>query len=124
MAQKQQNSVEKVKTIFEMTVERMKSLGVYRSEYDGIIYIYSQLCEQYETLTIKFEKSKYEYESFTAAGGAKKAPIVATLETLRKDILGYSDRLCLNPKSFDAMNIKPAAKASKLDAAMDAIQNE
>jgi phage terminase small subunit len=121
---KKAQDIERTKTIFETTVERMKSLGVYKTEYDGIIYIYSQLCEQYETLTLKFEKSKYEYESFTAAGGAKKAPIVATLETLRKDILGYSDRLCLNPKAYDAMNIKPAAKASKLDKAMDALQDD
>ena len=32
-------------------------------------------------------------------GGKKKAPIVAALESLRKDILQYSDRLCLNPRA-------------------------
>jgi phage terminase small subunit len=102
----------------------MKSLGIYKPEYDRIIKIYSQLCEQYDNLTLEFTNSNYNCTSYTAAGGEKKDPLVATLETLRKDILVYSDRLCLNPKSFDAMNIKPAPKISKLDAAMDAIQNE
>lgn len=93
--------------IFNETVARMKSLGVYREEFDGQIEIYAQLCEQYVLLTERFEESGYEVEIDTLTGGKKKAPIVATLEGLRKDILAYSDRLCLNPKSFDGLGIEP-----------------
>lgn len=111
------------KSIYEETVERMKTLGVYKNEYSGTIQIYSQLCEQYILLTERFEKTKYRIQTRSAQGGMKKAPIVATLESLRKDILAYSDRLCLNPKAFDSMTIKPEKKKSKLEEAMEKIRS-
>ena len=52
----------------------------------------------------------------------KKAPIVATLESLRKDIATYSDRLCLNPKAFKAVSSNISTETtSKLDRAMEAL---
>ncbi len=109
-----------IQTIFEETIKYMQTLGVYRSEYDSTIRIYAQLREQYDALTERFEKSKYKIQTASAQGGMKKAPIVATLESLRKDILTYSDRLCLNPKAYDAMNIKPIKK-SKLSEAIEGV---
>lgn len=81
------------------TVKSMKDLGVYKKEYDGIINIYAELLEQYAILTARFEQGGRQCVAFTADGGEKKAPLVATLEALRKDILQYSDRLMLNPKA-------------------------
>lgn len=107
-----------VDLIFNDTVQKMKELGVYRAEYDSTIRIFSELCEQYQILTERFEKSKYKIQTKSAQGGMKKAPIVATLESLRKDILAYSDRLCLNPKSFDSLGLKEKPKQSKLEAAL------
>lgn len=104
---------------YEKTIEQMKELGVYRPEYNHIISIYAELCEQYQILVDRFEKSKYKIQTKSAQGGMKKAPIVATLESLRKDILTYSDRLCLNPKSFDALGLREQPKMSKLDAALE-----
>ena len=47
----------------------------------------------------------------------KKSPLVQTLETLRKDILSYSDRLCLNPKALTEDKLKTnKAKPVGLDA--------
>ena len=103
--------------IFETTVDRMESLGVYRPEYDGQIEIYAQLCEQYVLLTERFERSGYKVQTKSAQGGMKKSPIVATLEALRKDILSYSDRLCLNPKSFESLGID-RPKVSALEEAL------
>lgn len=117
MAEIQQEEIKR--TIFDSTVESMKSLGVYRSEYNGTISTYADICEQYLRLTDRFKRSKYKIQTQSAQGGMKKAPIVSTLESLRKDMLMYSDRLCLNPKSFDAMTIKPQPKQSKLDKALD-----
>ena len=77
----------------------MKALGVHKPQYNRLVGIYSELLHQYLLLNEKFEEEGYEFESLSAAGSAKKSPIVATLEGLRKDILAYSDRLCLNPKS-------------------------
>ena len=77
----------------------MKELGVYKPEFEPIIEIYGQLIEQYEILTKKFIDSKYDFEE-TTAQGTKKAPIVTTLESLRKDILAYSAQLGLTPQGL------------------------
>lgn len=82
-----------------MTIKSMKKLGVYKREYDEIISIYAELLEQYAILTAEFEKGNHRCVSMTADGGEKKSPLIATLESLRKDILQYSDRLMLNPKA-------------------------
>ena len=109
----------KQQDIFEETVRKMTSLVVYRPEYDGQIEIYAQLCEQYVLLTDRFERSGYRVQTKSAQGGMKKSPIVATLEALRKDILSYSDRLCLNPKSYDAMDISAPKKNALAEALKD-----
>lgn len=101
-------------TIKRNTIRDMKSIGVYDPGYDPIIDTYAELREQYNRLTKTFKDSKYKVEESTADGGKKKAPIVAALESLRKDILSYSDRLCLNPKSVDSVDIKKKKSASKL----------
>ncbi|WP_191556440.1 P27 family phage terminase small subunit [Metabacillus idriensis] len=89
-------------TIKRKTISDMKELGVHKPQYNRLIDIYAELVFQYNRLNEQFKQEGYEYESYTAAGGAKKSPIVASLESLRKDILAYSDRLCLNPKSSDS----------------------
>ncbi len=86
-------------TIKKNTIEDMKKLNTYKPEYDACIDIYAELMEQYARLTKTFKDAGYRIEEYTAEGGKKKAPLVATLESLRKDILQYSDRLCLNPKA-------------------------
>lgn len=84
----------------------MKKIGTYKPVYNPVIDVYSEIREQYERLTKEFKDSGYTYEVETSQGGMKKAPIVATLESLRKDILAYSDRLCLNPKALESIEIE------------------
>lgn len=95
------NAVPTKETIKRRTISDMKKLGVHKPEYNRLVDIYSELVCQYLTLTEEFENSDYKFEVPTETG-TKKAPIVATLESLRKDILAYSDRLCLNPQSMKA----------------------
>lgn len=102
------------KAIKDHTVQDMKALGVYKPEYDRIIEIYAELVDQYNVITREFKLGGYQYEVETDQGGKKKAPIVATLETLRKDILAYSDRLCLNPKSLESVTTDTGKKKSAL----------
>ena len=84
-------------TIKTNTISSMKTMGNYRPEYDPI---YSGLREQYERLSREYENGKsFKYSTKTADGGEKKSPLSLTMEALRKDILQYSDRLMLNPKS-------------------------
>ncbi len=108
--------MESIKKIHENTVKNMKKLNTYRVEYEPIIDIYAELCHQYQRLTSEWKKSKYSYSDRTAAGGGKKSPLVSTIESLRKDILAYSDRLCLNPKSMMEDKPKKPKKKSRMDS--------
>ncbi len=101
------------------TIKDMKKLGVHKSEYNRIIDLYAGLVYQYYQISDDFEKGGYQYETSTADGGTKKSAIVATLENLRKDILTYSDRLCLNPQ---ATKVKPE-KLKKLSKLGEALKN-
>lgn len=103
-------------TIKRRTITDMKELGVHKPQYNRMIDIYSELVYQFLKLNDEFEREGYQYESYTAAGGAKKSPIVATLESLRKDILAYSDRLCLNPKSLETVTAETQSKSTLASA--------
>lgn len=98
-------------SIKDKVIDDMKGLGTYKPEFDAIITIYSDLLAQYEQANQKFIESGYQYETETAAGGTKKSAIVATLENLRKDIIAYSDRLCLNPKSVETVTTDNPTKS-------------
>ena len=100
-------------TVKRATIKDMKKLGIHKSEYNRLIDIYSGLVVQYYEALEDFENDGRQYETETAAGGSKKSAIVATLENLRKDILAYSDRLCLNPKSLETVTAE-TGKKSKL----------
>lgn len=98
-------------TIRANTISDMKKLGVYKPEYEPIICIYCELREQYELYTKQLKEKEYKCDEWTAAGGTKKSALIATLENLRKDILQYSDRLCLNPKANSNADIPKQGKS-------------
>lgn len=110
-------SIEKYKSLSvkERVTQDMKGLGVYKTEYDNIITIYCDLLTQYDDAQKKFIDSNYQYETSTAAGGTKKSAIVATLENLRKDIIAYSDRLCLNPRAIENITTENKKQSSLSD---------
>lgn len=109
-------------TIKKNTIEDMKKLGVYKPEYDRVIDIYSELCEQYELYTRQLKDKEFKCDEYTAAGGTKKSALVSTIETIRKDILAYSDRLCLNPKAIGTITPENTKKKSKLASALSSLQ--
>ena len=108
-------------TIKRKTIKDMKELGIHKPQYNRLIDIYAGLVHQYLLALNEFEESGYQYEVATGSGGTKKSPIVATMENLRKDILQYSDRLCLNPKSFESVTIETENK-SKLASVLSALE--
>ena len=110
-------------TIKRATIANMKALGTHKPEYNRLIDIYAELVEQYGILTQRFVDGDYSFQVPTADGGYKKAPIVATLENLRKDILAYSDRLCLNPKSLETVTAEKESK-SKLASVLSTLEKE
>ncbi|MEJ6349050.1 P27 family phage terminase small subunit [Holzapfeliella sp. He02] len=84
-------------------IRQMKALGTYQPGYADIINVYVDLMLQYDALQSQYEASGYQVtEEYTNKAGAtnqRKVPILNALETLRKDIATYSDRLQLNPKA-------------------------
>ena len=79
----------------------MKQLGTYRPEYESAIAIAAQLMEQYDT---------------------QKAPIVTTLESLRKDVLTYLSALGLTPAGAKKLDAAATAKAQE-DPLIAALKN-
>lgn len=109
-------------TIKVQTIQAMKTMGTYRAEYDPIIDVYSDMREQYERLSREYAEHKsFRYATPTADGGEKKSPLSLTLESLRRDILAYSDRLMLNPKA-KADTGEKQKKLSKLAGVLDHAQ--
>ena len=98
-------------TIKAHTISAMKKMGTFEPEYEPIIEIYAGLREQYYRLLAEYQDGKtYRYTTPTADGGEKKSPLSLTIESLRKDILLYSDRLMLNPKARDEKGKKKGQK--------------
>jgi phage terminase small subunit len=111
-----------MKSIVQQTKENMINLGIYKPEFDTTISIYAGLVEQYTALEKEFKKTKFTVIEKTGySTNSKKAPIVATLESLRKDILSYSNVLGLTPSGLkkinDSMNQKQKPQ-SKLEQAL------
>lgn len=77
----------------------LKILGVYREEFDPFINIYIDILDQYKRANEEFKNDGRML--IDCRSGQKKNPLLVTLEGLKKEIITYSDRLCLNPKSFD-----------------------
>lgn len=92
------------KTIEKATEKKMKSLGTYRKEYADLISIYAGLLFKYMKYEKEHAERDYEvaeiYVNKAGAENYRKIPLVNVMETLRRDILTYSDRLMLNPKSL------------------------
>ena len=111
-----------VKTIAAQTRKSMQALGVYKSEFEPIIYIYADMKRQYDILNERFEKTDYRF-SVETVQGVKKAPIVTTLESLRKDLIAYCVQLGLTPAGLKKM--KDAALDDKRPkSALERMLNE
>ena len=103
----------------------MKTLGIYKPEFMPMLEVYAQLMTQRDALEKKYKASGYAFQVSTNTG-FKKAPIVTTLETLRKDILVYANALGLTPQGlakFDDKAFSKKPEASGLDEAMKALEN-
>lgn len=98
----------------EATRTAMKALDTYKPEYESQIRIYADLLYQYDMLNKKYKAADYPFSEPTNAG-SKKAPIVTTLESLRKDILQYALALGLNPKGLRTLKAEAPEAANMLE---------
>jgi len=118
--------VAKTKRAVENEVKRkMKDLGTYKKEYDQIIKIYAGMLWQYQIFEGQFEESGYkiteEYTNKAGATNERKVPLYTAMESLRKDIASYSDKLRLNPKS-NSPNGGDGKKKSKLTKVLSGME--
>lgn len=113
--------IPKQDSIKRQTIQAMKELGTHKTQYNRLIDIYAGLVHQYLLAVDEFESDGRHYEVPTGQGGTKKSPIVSTMENLRKDILQYSDRLCLNPKAFETVTVEAEGK-SKLASVLSSLE--
>ena len=90
--------------IRKATVKNMKSLGTYRKEFDYLINIYANMLYQYILYEEEHAANNYKvadmYVNKAGAENLRKLPLINVMETLRKDILSFSDKLMLNPKAL------------------------
>lgn len=99
-------------SIKKRTINYMRELGTYKTQYNQVIEIYSDMIYQYNFLSGEFESNGFETMVETERSGGKKSPILTTLENLRKDIGTYSDRLMLNAKTYNAEIEQPKNEKS------------
>lgn len=114
----------------KQVISNMKHLGVYRSDFDHTIDVYVDMLHQYQEFQRQFAESGYKVsEQYTNKAGAtndRKTPIYLAMETLRKDLATYSDRLGLNPRVYERMKRldvpvrkkEPEKPKSRLEQAM------
>ncbi|HSW76102.1 MAG TPA: P27 family phage terminase small subunit, partial [Candidatus Saccharimonadales bacterium] len=112
-----------LKKLEQQIVHNMKMLDIYKPEFDMTISIYASLLDQYQQLEKDFRKSKFTVAEDTGySDNKKKSPIVGSLESLRKDILAYSNALGLTPAGLKKINDdanKKKKTQSKLEMALD-----
>lgn len=106
-------------TIKKEAVKNMKELGIYKPQFETIINNFSGMQHQYEVFEEMFAESDYQItEAYTNKAGAtndRKVPIYTAMESLRKDIATYSDRLGLNPKALESIKVEKSGE-SKLES--------
>lgn len=90
----------------------MQDAGTYRKEYDVALKNLTRMQRQYDALEKKFAEDGYPFEVETEQG-TKKAPIVTTLEALRRDILAYMNALGFTPLGMKRMEAAAGAGARK-----------
>jgi len=86
----------------KQVIQGMRELRVYQDEFKPIIDIYSGMLAQYEILLNRLMEQDFDIEVETQRGGTRKSAIATATEKLRDQIILYSDRLMLNPKSLKA----------------------
>ena len=95
-----------LETIRIKTIEEMKSLSIYKSEYNRVIEVYCSLVERY--IKIKSDIAEKDYTN--------RSPLYITEENLRRDILKYANELGLTPTGLKKINDK--AMGNKKESAL------
>lgn len=90
----------------EKIADRMRRLGVYKPEFDETIRRYRELSDEFGKIYAQYRKDGYPFE-VSGPQGVKKAPVVVTLESLRRDLLDLEDALGLSPRGLKKLQEEP-----------------
>lgn len=90
----------------EEIADRMRRLGVYKPEFDETIRRYRKLSDEFARIYAQYKKDGYPFET-SGPQGVKKAPVVVTLESLRRDLLDLEDALGLSPRGLKKLQEEP-----------------
>ncbi len=104
-------------TTVNKVIKKMQELDIYKPEFDETIRRYVKLAREYSTLYARYENGGFQCE-VESSSGMKKAPIVTTLEALRRDILNIETALGLTPAGL------PKLKENAFKTAKKTMRNE
>lgn len=104
-------------TIFEQTVEDMRTLGTYRPEFSAIIARYAEMRVQFSILMAQWYEGGCKItEAYTNKAGAtnnRKTALYLSVENLRKELTELENLLGLTPSGLKKMGNKDMAKSKK-----------
>ena len=95
----------------------MVELGTYRTQFDYMIKVYSQLQYQYDKTWDNFEKGGMQ-GVIPTNGAPKRNPDINTMDELRKQMNALADRLGLTPKALDSIKSLEVVEESQSDKVM------
>lgn len=91
-------------------IKQMKNVGTYKADFSIIIEAYSKLLADYETSIEKFESSGgsiiIKHTNKAKETNLVKNPFYLAIETMRLQILKYSNELGLSPAGLKKINEK------------------
>lgn len=112
------------------TIEKMRSLGVYREEFAVPIQRYADMRIQYDILSETWRESGCNVtEKYTNKAGAtniRKAPLYLSMENLRRELIEMENLFGLTPKGLKAIKTKglEQEKESVLGKALESLERK
>ena len=103
--------------VFKETVENMKTLGVYRPEFDEIIQRYSEMRVQFNSLNKEWADGGYivteEYTNKSGATNRRKTALYTIIENLRAELTELENILGMTPKGLKTIKNKGLEKSKE-----------
>lgn len=111
-----------VKKYKALIKKNMVSLDIYKPEFDTLIDVYAGMLAEYNILTERLIESDFDIEVETQRGGTRKSATATAQEKLRADLISYSDRLMLNPKTLQPSKVDSPKKESVLNRLLETME--
>lgn len=124
------NRKTKITKTYNKTIENMRVLGVFRTEFEAPVRRYAEMRIQYDILNEKWYNEgcviTEEYTNKSGAKNRKKTALYLSLETMRKELIEMENLFGLTPKGLKAIKAKglETKKESALDKALEKMNDK